>query len=220
MKANHTILTILGLAVLMAAPATAQEPAKPAGAKTIGAKTKTPVQGVEAKDAGGAAGQEPAPAPEPAPAAGPAPAGKQGGRFAGKGEVARAHMDVLKPVAMEEARYRKRIAQLERIESIAVKNGKQDQLGQVEELRVRNDAHHDARLADLRAKYGDEKVNAALGFIEKHGKGKAVQMPRSKAGREKLQEQTGADADRRAREAKEQRDRAKEKIQEQNQKKP
>lgn len=203
-----TFLSILGLAALLAAPASAQEQ-KPAGAKNIEAKSKNQQKEAKAKTTGETPAQDPAAG---AGATGDEPATGKGGRFAGRGEEARAHMDVLKPVGLEEARYRKRIAQLDRVTEIATKNGKQDQLGQVAELRLQNDAYHEKRLAELRAQLGDQNVDAALAFIEKHGKGKAVHGPRSQAGREKAKNQTGQKADQRAGDAKQQRDRAKEKI--------
>lgn len=210
MKRILTLIPTLGLAALLAAPALAQDAKPLGGAKQVDAKTK-PAKEVKAKGAGEAKEQEPA-------AGGDVqadPKEQKGGRFAGKGEEARKHREVLKPVAMEEARYRKRIAQLERIEEIATRQGKTDQLSRIEELRVRNDEFHDERMTALRAKHGDQQVDAALSFIEQNGKGKAVQGPRGRAGREKLKEQTGDKADQRARDAKEQRDRNREKIKDQ-----
>lgn len=210
MKRILTLIPTLGLAALLAAPAIAQD-AKPLGdAKQVDAKTKQAKE-VQAKGAGEAKTQEPG-------AGGDVQADakdQKGGRFAGKGEEARKHREVLKPVAMEEARYRKRVAQLERIEQISARQGQADQASRIEELRVRNDEFHEERMAALRAKHGDQQVDAALAFIEKHGKGKAIQSPRGKAGREKLKEQTGDKADQRARDAKEQRDRNREKIKDQ-----
>lgn len=88
--------------------------------------------------------------------------------------AARDHKEILKPVAFEEARYRKRLAQLDRIEQIGKSKKNAKLLAEVTELRLKNDEHHARREAKLRAAHGDQQVDAALAFLEQHGKGKPV----------------------------------------------
>ncbi len=192
------------------APPLLQEESKPAGSKAIDAKTKN----AKAKPAGEAAPvQEPA---EDVPAAGKNKRGR-GGKTA---QQARAHKEVLKPVAAEEARYRKRIAQLDEVGQIASKKGNEQQSMQVEELRVQNDEHHEARLTELRLQHGDEKVDAALAFIETHGKGRPIQPPKNKKARDKAKEQTGRKTGEKVKDGKQEMDKAKEKAKEKTGEKP
>jgi len=105
--------------------------------------------------------------------------------------AARANKDVLKPVAFEEARYRKRKAQLDRIEQIATERQNEKLLAEVAELREKNNQHHIRREDKLRTQFGDEKVDASMAFLEKHGKGKPVMPPRNAKAREAMKNETG-----------------------------
>jgi hypothetical protein len=217
----RTILPAAGAMILWSASAAAnsaawdvplllQEESKPAGSKAIDAKTKN----AKAKPAGEAvAAQEPAGDTQ-------ATGKNKRGRDGKTAQQARAHKEVLKPVAAEEARYRKRIAQLDEIGQIASKKNNEEQTAQVEELRVQNDEHHAARLTELRLQHGDEKVDAALAFIETHGKGRPIQPPKNKKAREKAKEQTGRKTGEKVKEGKEDMDKAKEKAKEKSGEKP
>lgn len=83
------------------------------------------------------------------------------------GGAARDNREVLEPVAFEQARYNKRSAQLERIKQIAAEKNNEKLSRETEELIMKNDQHHLARLDQLRAKHGAEEVAAALAWIEK-----------------------------------------------------
>lgn len=126
--------------------------------------------------------------------------------------AARANKDVLKPVAFEEARYRKRLAQLDRIEQIAKEKMNAEMLAEVAELRLKNDEHHAKRDAKLRSQHGDDKVDAALAFIEQHGKGKPVKPPKNAKAREAMKEESGGKADGKIKDAKKDADKARGKV--------
>jgi hypothetical protein len=128
--------------------------------------------------------------------------------------TAKEHKEVLKPVAFEEARYRKRLAQLDRIEQIAKEKKNAKMLAEVAELRVKNDEHHAKRDAKLRATHGDAQVDAALKFLEKHGKGKPVKPPKNDKAREAMKNQTGEKAEDKIKDAQKDADKAREKVKE------
>ncbi len=81
--------------------------------------------------------------------------------------VSRAHREVLEPVAMEQARYMKRCAQLVRIQEIASEKSNEQMSAQAAELTAKNEEVHAARLAELRTKHGSANVDAALAWIDK-----------------------------------------------------
>ena len=205
---NRTAKLLLAAAALAlaAAPLRAQEPEKPAGARPIDAKTKN----VAAATAGGQEVQVPAPAPAEA---------KQEEKEPRAGQ-ARAHKEILKPVAFEEARYRKRLAQLDRIEQIARDKQNEKLLAEVAELRARNDEHHQKRMTKLRATHGEQQVDAALAFLEKHGKGKPVMPPKNSKAREAAKNQAGEKAEDHVKQGRESTERAKEKAKEELGEKP
>ncbi|MDA1260267.1 MAG: hypothetical protein O3A20_06550 [Planctomycetota bacterium] len=154
MKMIPPLLFGVGTALLLTATATAAQPLQdgPPGAK--------PVQAEAAKTAEKTAKQ----AGEKAEQAEPA------GEAAKRGSHARDNREVLEPVAFEQARYVKRCAQLERIKQIAAEKNNEKLSQQAEELVLKNDGHHTARLAELRTKHGDEQVTAALAWIETRSK--------------------------------------------------
>jgi len=203
MNSPLRILTsALGALALIAAPAFAQETAPPKD-KPLDAKVKTG-KDAAAKDLG---------AKNPAAQEGAAKSAPGAGG-------ARANKDVLKPVAFEEARYRKRLAQLERIEQIATEKQNAKMLAEVAELRLKNDEHHAKRDAKLRSQHGDEKVDAALAFLEKHGKGKPVKPPKNAKAREAMKDQTGDKADAKIKDVKKDADKAREKAKDKPDQKP
>lgn len=125
---------------------------------------------------------------------------------------ARDHKEVLKPVAFEEARYRKRLAQLDRIEQIATEKQNSKMLAEVAELRMRNDAQHSKRNLKLRTQFGDEQVDAALAFLEKHGKGRPVMPPKNDRAREAMKGQAGGKAGEKIKDAQKDADKVREKV--------
>lgn len=191
------LISALSALALIAAPAFAQATTPPKD-KPLDAKVKN-AKDVPAQDAAAKSG-----AAKDAPGA----------------AAARANKDVLKPVAFEEARYRKRLAQLDRIEQIATEKKNAKMLAEVAELRLKNDEHHAKRDAKLRSQHGEEKVDAALAFLEKHGKGKPVKPPKNAKAREAMKDQTGAKADDKIKDAKKDADKAREKAKDKPDSKP
>lgn len=158
-KSFHTMIPVAALAWLVAGAANAAQPLQdaPPAAK--------PVQAEAAKTADKAARQAKQAeqsADETVVQESKAPA-KQGG-------AARANREVLEPIAFEQARYTKRLAQLERIKEIAAEKNNDQLNQQAEALRIKNEEHHSARMAEFRTKYGAEKVDAALAWIDKRVK--------------------------------------------------
>lgn len=191
---------------------TAEKTGEKAAAKA-GAKAGEKAGAKEAKSAE----QAGAKAGEKAGAKAEAKAGAKAG-----GAHARAHREVLEPVAFEQARYVKRVAQLERISQIGEEKGNGRLAEQAAILAAKNDAHHAKRIAELRAKHGDEQVDSALAWIEERGesrRGAGV----VKAAKQK-QKDTGAVVDGKARaeakDKKEKTDEAKEKAKQKAKDKP
>lgn len=158
-KSFHTMIPVAALAWLVAGAASAAQPlqdappaAKPVQAEAAKTADKTARQAKQA----GQSTDETVAQESKAPA-------KQGG-------VARANREVLEPIAFEQARYTKRLAQLERIKEIAAEKNNDQLNQQAEALRIKNEEHHSNRMADFRAKYGAEKVDAALAWIDKRVK--------------------------------------------------
>lgn len=123
-----------------------------------------------------------------------------------KGGQAKANRAVLEPVAFEQARYVKRLAQLERIKAIAAEKNNEKLAQQAEALRVKNEEHHNKRLATLRTKHGAENVDAALAWIDARAKERG-NLGVVRAAKE-TQKETGNAVDRKTREeAKERKER-------------
>lgn len=146
------------------------------------------------------------------PSGQPADASAKNVRDIENAKAARANKDVLKPVALEEARYRKRNAQLDRIEQIANERQNPRMLAEVAELRERNNLHHVNREDKLRSQHGDEKVDASMAFLERHGKGKPVMPPRNAKARAGLKGEPGLKQREKMRDAEKDADKARERA--------
>lgn len=183
MKTFHTTMIAAACAGLLAGAALAATPIQdaPPGAK--------PVQAEAAKTAAPDAAQAGATTDEATAQA--EAAGKKGGQ-------ARANRAVLEPVAFEQARYVKRLAQLERIKKIAAEKNNSQLAQQAEALRVKNEEHHSKRLATLRTKHGAENVDAALAWIDTRAKERG-NLGVVRAAKE-TQKETGNAVDRKTRE--------------------
>lgn len=158
-KSFHTMIPVAALAWLVAGAASAAQPlqdappaAKPVQAEAAKTSDKAARQAKQAEQSTDEAVVQESKA-----------AGKQGG-------AVRANREVLEPIAFEQARYMKRLAQLERIKEIAAEKNNDQLNQQAEALRIRNEEHHAARMADFRTKFGAEKVDVALAWIDKRVK--------------------------------------------------
>ena len=78
---------------------------------------------------------------------------------------------LLRLVANEEGRFRKRNAQIKRARAVATEKGDEKALERIAALEGKNTAHHEKRMTELRDKYGADNVDASLVRIEKVGKG-------------------------------------------------
>ncbi len=79
-------------------------------------------------------------------------------------------VELLRKVANEEGRYRKRNAQLKRARAVAEEKGDEEALGRIAKLAEKNEAHHQKVVSGLREKHGDDHVDASLARINKHAK--------------------------------------------------
>ncbi len=96
--------------------------------------------------------------------------GGWGGAKEGAAEVKKTpgtDIALLRQVAAEEGRYRKRAAQVKRAREVATEKGDEKSLERIAALEQKNEKHHSKRLDELRDKYGADHVDASLERIEK-----------------------------------------------------
>jgi hypothetical protein len=161
-KSFHTMIPVAALAWLVAGAASAAQPlqdappaAKPVQAEAAKTADKAAKQANQAKQAEQSTDESVV---------------QERKSDAKQGGVARANREVLEPIAFEQARYTKRLAQLERIKEIAAEKNNDQLNQQAEALRIKNEEHHSSRMAEFRTKYGAEKVDAALAWIDRRVK--------------------------------------------------
>lgn len=157
------MIFLLGLIMLLGAPAMAQE-----------TKETESTQGVEKKETTGQVGE--------ATGEGVAKTAEEVGDEAKKtgkaGKMTAEQRKCAREVAKEMGQYRERQAQLKRAEKIGREKNNQELLDKVAELRPKLESQHEAEMNRLRKTYGEANVKMAheaiLNSKMKDGKGRAL----------------------------------------------